>query len=122
MVNVFFYRKHHYFNLFGEWKIFINNKSRLSLSPNDILEIKLKPDAYNIQIKSGCLKSNIINIKAHDEDEIYFLVFIDMPYWKKLPFIFLYLYLKQGGLLRIIKVNKRVFFEKTRDEEGLIWL
>jgi len=122
MANIYFYRQHHYFGLFGKWEVFINNKIRLSLLPDDNLEINLKPNTYKIQIKSGALKSNIINLKVHDKDKVYFLIFIDIPYWKKLPFIFLYFYFKQGGLLKIIKIDKKDFSEKTQDKTALIWV
>ena len=122
MANIFFYREYHYFCLFNKLKVYINNEYRLSLFSYDIREINLEPNVYKIQAKLGYFKSNIIDLKVDDEAKISFLVFIDMPYWKQLPFISLYFNLKQGGILRIVQVDKRVFLEKTHEaKEGLLW-
>ena len=121
MAKLFFYRKYHYFHLLGKWNVLINGKTQVSLPPIKMCEIKLKEGTYKIQVKSGSLRSNIININVYDE-EIYFLLFIDMPYWKQLPLVFLLYYFIPGGLLTIAKVNRELFIKNTQDNEGLVWI
>jgi hypothetical protein len=122
MPRICFYRKHHFFHLLGKWNVFINGENRLSLLPNKIAEIELEENEYEIPIKSGFLKSNTINIKVNNEDKIYFLMFIDMPYWKKIPFIFLFFYFKKGGLVKVLKLNESDFLKTMENQEGLVWV
>ena len=122
MATLFFFRKHHTFLLLAKWDVFINDKVQISLSPNEMREIKLKEGAYKIQVKSRFIKTNTMNIKIHDDDELYFLAYVDMPYWKQLPLILLFFYFKQGGFLKIAQVDKKVFSDESQNNEGLVWV
>ena len=122
MANLFFFRKHHSFLLLAKWDVLINGKPQLSLSPIETRELKLKEGACKIQVKSRFIKSNILNLQIDGEEEIYFLVYVDMPYWKQLPLVWLLYYIIPGGLLEITQVDKDCFFKNTQDNDGLVWV
>ena len=98
------FRTFHAYGMLCDVNILIDNNEVGSIRVNEKKEFQLEEGNHFIQISSNFYKSNKISFQLRENDNVFFNIFIDLPYWKQF-FIIFFLFI-EGGIYRIEKVSE----------------